>query len=222
MKVKKGLTRELIALRIASELKDGMYVNLGVGIPTLIQNFIPSEIDVLIHTETGVLGCGRIAEPEEWDNDLVNAGAQPITVVPGACFFEMIDAFGMMRGGHIDLTILGAYEVSEKGDLANWAPPGRAVAGIGGAMDVACGAKRVFVAMEHVDPKCNPKIVKECTIPLTAKGVVNTIFTDLAVIDITQKGLVLKEIAPDFTPDEVQKKTGAKLIVDPGLKPIQL
>lgn len=220
--MKKGLTRELIALRIVQELKDGMYVNLGVGIPTLIQSFLPSEIDVMIHTETGALGCGRIAEPEEWDNDLINAGAQPITVIPGASFFDQISAFGMMRGGHLDLTILGAYQVSEKGDLANWAPPGRVVAGIGGAMDVACGAKKVFVAMEHVDSKGNPKILKECTIPITAERVVSMIFTNLAVIEVTPQGLVLKEIAPGLTPAEVQKVTEANLIIPPELKEIQL
>lgn len=220
--MKKGLTRELITLRITHELRDGMYVNLGVGIPTLIQNFLPSGMDVMIHTETGALGCGRIAEPEEYDNDLINAGAQPITVIPGASFFDQIYAFGMMRGGHLDLTILGAYEVSEKGDLANWAPPGRAVAGIGGAMDVVSGAKKVFVAMEHVDQKGNPRILKECTIPITAERVVSKIFTDLAVIEVTQRGLILKEIAPDFTPDEVQKVTEANLIIDPELKMIEL
>ena len=220
--MKKGLSRELIALRIVRELKDGMYVNLGVGIPTLIQSFLPLGIDVMIHSETGALGCGRIAEPEEWDNDLINAGAQPITVIPGASFFDQISAFGMMRGGHLDLTILGAYQVSERGDLANWAPPGRAVAGIGGAMDVACGAKKVFVAMEHVDSKGNPKILKECTIPITAERVVSMIFTDLGVFEVTPKGLLLKEMAPGFTPDEIQKVTGANLIIDPRLKEIEL
>lgn len=220
--MKEGLTRELIALRIIHELKDGMYVNLGVGIPTMIQNFLPSGMDIMIHTETGALGCGRIADPEEWDNDLINAGAQPITVVPGASFFDQIYAFGMMRGGHLDLTVLGAYQVSEEGDLANWAPPGRSVAGIGGAMDVACGAKKVYVAMEHVDPHGHPKILKKCTIPITAERVVQKIFTDLAVIEVTPQGLVLKEIAPGFTPAEVQKVTEANLIIPPELKEIQL
>jgi 3-oxoacid CoA-transferase B subunit len=220
--MKKGLTRELIALRIMHELRDGMYINLGVGIPTFIQNFLPSEMDVMIHTETGALGCGRIAEPEEYDNDLINAGAQPITVIPGASFFDQICAFGMMRGGHLDLTILGAYQVSEKGDLANWVPPGRAVAGIGGAMDVVSGAKKVYVAMEHVDPEGNPKILKKCTVPVTAERVVSKIFTDLAVIEVTHRGLILKEIAPAFTPDEVQKGTEASLIIDSELKMIEL
>jgi 3-oxoacid CoA-transferase B subunit len=220
--LKKGLTRELIALRVSHEFRDGMFVNLGVGIPTMIQNFLPSGIDIIIHTETGVLGCGRIAEPEEWDSDLINAGGQPITVIPGASFFDQIYAFGMMRGGHIDLTILGAYQVSEQGDLASWAPPGRPVAGIGGAMDVICGAKKVYVAMEHVDPKGHPKILKKCTIPLTAERVVKKIFTDLAVIDVTQQGLLLREIAPGFTPEEVQKVTEAKLIISKELKEIEL
>lgn len=220
--MKKGLTRELIALRMSHEFKDGMFVNLGVGIPTMIQNFLPSEMDIMIHTETGALGCGRIAEPEEWDNDLINAGAQPITVIPGASFFDQICAFGMMRGGHLDLTVLGAYQVSEEGDLANWVPPGRAVAGIGGAMDVAAGAKKVYVAMEHVDPQGHPKILKKCTIPITAERVVKKIFTDLAVIEVTPQGLLLREIAPGFTAEEVQKVTEAKLIVPKELKEIEL
>jgi 3-oxoacid CoA-transferase B subunit len=219
--MKKGLTRELIALRITREFRDGMYINLGAGIPTIIQNFLPSEMEVMIHTETGALGCGRIAKPEECDNDLINAVAQPITVIPGASFFDQISAFGMMTGGHLDLTVLGAFEVSEKGDLASWVPPGREVAGIGGAMDVVSGAKAIYVAMEHVDPEGNTKIRKKCTIPLTAARVVSKIFTDLAVIEVTQSGLLLKEIAPDFTPDEIQKVTEANLIIDPELKMIE-
>jgi len=218
--MKKGLTKELIALRIIREFRDGMYINLGVGIPTIIQSFLSSDMDVMIHTETGLLGCGRIAEPEEWDNDLINAGAQPITIIPGASFFDQISAFGMMRGGHLDLTVLGAFEISEKGDLASWVHPQRAVAGIGGAMDVV-NAKAVYVAMEHSDQEGNPKIRKKCTIPVTAERVVNKIFTDLAVIEVTQKGLVLKETAPEFTADEVQERTEANLIIDDELKVIE-
>ena len=176
----------------------------------------------MLHTETGVLGCGLIASPEEWDNDLINAGAQPMTVVPGASFFDQTCAFGMMRGGHLDLTVLGAYQVSEKGDLANLQAPKRAIGGIGGAMDLACGTKRIFVAMTHVDSQGNPKIVKECTIPLTAKGVVSMIFTDLAVVEVTKEGLLLKEIAPGFTPEEIQKVTEPRLAVDRQLKEIEL
>ena len=219
--VKQGITRELIALRIIKEFGDGMYVNLGVGLPTLIQSFLTPELDIMFHSESGVIGCGQIAEPEEWDNDLINAGAQPIVVVPGASFFDATYAFGIMRGGHIDLTVLGAYQVSEKGDLANSTPSKQVIGGIGGAMDVACGAKRVFVAMEHVDRQGNHRIVKECTLTVTAREVVDMIFTDLAVIKVTEGGLVLKEIAPEFTVEEVQEVTEAKLIIDPELKIIQ-
>ncbi len=216
-----GLTKELMALRASKELKDGMYVNLGVGIPTSIQNFLPADLDIVIHSETGILGCGRIALPEEYDNDLINAGAQPIIVLPGASFFDQIYSFGMMRGGHIDLTILGAYEVSERGDLANSMPRGTAIGGIGGAMDIASGAKKVFVMMEHVDQQGRPKVVKQCTLPVTAFGVVKKIFTNLAVIEVTLQGLVLKEVAPGFSPADVQKATEARLINDPELKEIE-
>ena len=219
--MQEGLTRELIALRIVRELRDGMYVNLGVGIPTIIQNFLPADIDVMIHTEPGALGCGRIAEPEEYDNDLINAGAQPIVMIPGASFFDLGISFGMMRGGHIDITILGSFQVSEKGDLANWAPPGRAVAGIGGAMDVAFGAKRIFVAMEHDDKQGKPKILSECTIPPTAKGVVDMIFTNMGTFKVVPEGLMLQEIAPGISLERVQELTEAKLIISPELKEVE-
>ena len=219
--MKAGLTEELIALIISKELKDGMYVNLGVGIPTLIHNCVPPRMEVIIHTESGILGCGPIANQEQQDKELINAGVMPITIVPGASFFDATYAFGIMRGGHIDLTVLGAYQVSEKGDLANSTPSKQVIGGIGGAMDVACGAKRVFVAMEHVDRQGNHRIVKECTLTVTAREVVDMIFTDLAVIKVTEGGLVLKEIAPEFTVEEVQEVTEAKLIIDPELKIIQ-
>ena len=219
--MKAGLTEELIALIISKELKDGMYVNLGVGIPTLIHNCVPPRMEVIIHTESGILGCGPIANQEQQDKELINAGVMPITIVPGASFFDATYAFGIMRGGHIDLTVLGAYQVSETGDLANVLPPEGGEGTIGGAMDVVCGAKRVFVAMKHVDRHGNPRILNKCTMPITATRIVSKIFTDLAVIEVTGKGLLLKETAPGFTAEEIQNVTGARLSIDPQLITIE-
>ena len=221
--MKVGLSRELIALRAAKELRDGMYVNLGIGLPTLVSQFIPEGMEVMLHSENGVLGYGRITtEEKEMDIDLVNAGLQPVTLLPGASFFNHADSFAMIRGGHIDLAILGGYQVSEKGDLANWATSLEKVGAVGGAMDLACGVKRVVVLMQHVTASGEPRIVKQCTYPLTAREVVNTIITDLAVIEVGKEGLIVKEIAPGWTPEEVQSLTEPKLMVAPDLREIEL
>ncbi len=217
-----GLTRELIALRVAKELRDGFYVNLGIGLPTLVSNFIPSGMTVTLQAENGMLGYGRIAQEEEIDPDLINAGGQYVTLAPGACFFHSADSFAMIRGGHVDLTVLGGLQVSERGDLANWMVPQRGVGSIGGAMDLVCGAKRVIIAMEHTARGGIPRIVRECTYPLTGKGVVNTIVTSLAVVEVTRQGLVLQEVAPGVTPEEVQAATEPRLILSPKLREMEL
>ena len=193
--MKSGLSRELIALRVAKEVRDGYYLNLGIGLPTLVSNFIPEGIDVVLHAENGVLGYGRIANDEEIATDLINPGSQPVTLNPGAAFFDSAAAFDMIRGRHIDLTVLGAFQVSEMGDLANWMTAGQ-TGSIGGSMDLVSGAKKVIVAMEHTTRSGEPKIVKKCTYPLTGRRVVNMIITDLAVIEVTADGLLLKEVAP--------------------------
>ncbi|MFC2025128.1 3-oxoacid CoA-transferase subunit B [Chloroflexota bacterium] len=205
--MKSGLSRELIALRAAKEFKDGYYVNLGIGLPTLVSSFIPEGTNVTLHAENGILGYGRIANEEEMDINLVNAGSQPITLNPGASFFNSADAFAMIRGGHVDVAVLGAFQVSERGDLANWMTLGRKVGSIGGSMDLVSGVKEVIVTMEHTTRSGEPKIVKECTHPLTARGAVNLIITNLAVIEVTHEGLLLKEVAPSVTPEEVQEVT---------------
>ncbi len=205
--MKSALSRELIALRVAKEFKDGDYVNLGIGLPTLASNFVPEGTDVVLHSENGVLGYGRIANEDEIDPELVNAGSQPLTLNPGAAFFNSADSFAMIRGGHIDLTVMGAFQVSEKGDLANWMTPERKVGSVGGSMDLISGAKKVIVAMEHTNRSGEPRIVKECTYPLTGRRIVNLIITNLAVIEITPEGLLLKEVAPLVTPEEVQAVT---------------
>jgi 3-oxoacid CoA-transferase subunit B len=221
--MKAGLSRELIALRAVKEVRDGMYVNLGIGLPTLVSQFIPEGVEVMLHAENGVLGYGRITtEEKEMNIDLVNAGLQPIVLLPGASFFNHADSFAMIRGGHIDLAILGGYQVSEKGDLANWATSLEKVGAVGGAMDLACGVKRVVVLMRHVTASGEPRIVKQCTYPLTAREVVNTIITDLAVIEVGEEGLIAKEIAPGWTPEEVQSLTEPKLMVAPDLREIEL
>jgi 3-oxoacid CoA-transferase subunit B len=221
--MKAGLSRELIALRAAKELSEGMYVNLGIGLPTLVSQFIPEGMEVVLHSENGVLGYGRITtENKEMDIDLVNAGLQPIVLRPGASFFNHADSFAMIRGGHINLVILGAYQVSEKGDLANWTTSFEKVGAVGGAMDLACGVKRVVVLMQHVTASGEPRIVRQCTYPLTAREVVNTIITDLAVIEVSKEELVLREIAPGWTPDEIQVITEPELIIAPNLKEIEL
>ena len=211
---KPRLTREQIAQRAALELPDGAYVNLGWGIPNLIADHLPAGITVYFHSENGILGMGRRAKPGEEDYDVVDAMKVPVTLVPGASFFHQADAHLMTRGGHLDVAVLGGFQVSEKGDLANWKIPGaKGSGGIGGAMDIAAGAKMLIVCMEHTTKEGAPKIVRECTYQLTGLACVNTIVTDLAVIDVKADGLVLREVAPGWTASEVQELTGAKLVV---------
>ncbi len=219
---KERLDREVIAMRVAKELPDGAYVNLGIGIPTLVSSYVPEGNAVYYHSESGILNCGPIAEEGEEDIDLINAGGQFLQPFPGMSFFSSADAFAMIRGGHVDITVLGSHQVSAKGDLANWMLHERGVGNVGGAMDLAAGAREVIIAMEHTDRANNPKIVEECTFPITSKGCVSLIVTDLAVIACTGEGLVLKEVAPGWTPEEVQSLTGAKLTFAPDLKEYQL
>src|SRR6266404_1746395 len=213
MSAKARLTREQIAQRAALELPDGAYVNLGWGIPNLIADYLPKEITVYFHSENGILGMGPRAKPGEEDFDLVDAMKVPVTLISGASFFHQADAHLMSRGGHLDVAVLGGFQVSEKGDLANWKIPGaKGSGGIGGAMDIAAGAKTLIVCMEHTTKDGAPKIVEQCTYPLTGLACVDIIVTDLAVIDVKPEGLVLREVAPGWTADEVQKATGAPLI----------
>src|ERR1700675_3888751 len=208
------LTREQIAQRAAVELPDGAYVNLGWGIPNLIAEYLPKEITVYFHSENGILGMGRRAKPGEEDFDQVDAMKVPVTLIPGASFFHQADAHLMTRGGHIDVALLGAFQVSEKGDLSNWKIPGaKGPGGIGGAMDIAAGAKALIVCMEHTTKEGAPKVVRQCTYPLTGLACVDTIVTDLAVIDVKPEGLMLREIAPSWSMEEVQKLTGAPLML---------
>jgi 3-oxoadipate CoA-transferase, beta subunit len=210
---KTRLTREQIAQRAARELPDGAYVNLGWGIPNLIADYLPKEITVYFHSENGILGMGRRAKPGEEDFDLVDAMKVPVTLIPGASFFHQADAHLMTRGGHLDVAVLGGFQVSEKGDLANWKIPGaKGSGGIGGAMDIAAGAKTLIVCMEHTTKEGAPKIVKQCTYPLTGLACVDTIVTDIAVIDVKPQGLLLRELAPGWTVAEVQKLTGSPLV----------
>lgn len=219
---KERLGREIIAMRVAKELPDGAYVNLGIGIPTLVSSFVPEGNFIFYHSESGILNCGPIADEGQEDIDLINAGGQFLQPFPGQSFFSSADAFAMIRGGHVDVTVLGSHQVSAQGDLANWMLPERGVGNVGGAMDLAAGSKDVIIAMEHTDRANNPKIVEECTFPITRRGCVSLIVTDLAVIECTSVGLVLKEVAPGWTAEEVQSLTGAKLTLAPDLKEYQL
>lgn len=217
----KDRQRELISKRAVRELKSGMYVNLGGGLPTNISNYIPPNLTVYLQSENGILGYGSIADEDRRDPDLINASGQPTTLIPGASFCNQAEAFAMIRGGHIDLSILGAFQVSQEGDLANWKATADPLGGVGGAMDLTCGARRVIVVMEHTTPNGEPRLVKRCTLPLTGKKCVNTIITNLAVIEVTPQGLFLLEVAPGTTPQEVQALTEAQLIISAELKVMQ-
>lgn len=217
-----GLTRELIAMRVAQELRDGWVVNLGIGLPTLVSNFVPEGLTVMFQAENGILGYGGIAGDGEFDQDLINAGGQPVTLLAGACFFDSAQSFAMIRGGHVNLTVLGGLQVSEQGDLANWLVPERGGGSIGGAMDLAAGARRVVVAMEHATRDGAPRILRRCVYPLTAARCVNLIVTNLAVVEVTPGGLVLRETAPGVSPEQVVAATGAPLAVAPDVREMML
>ena len=205
--------REIIAKRAADFFEEGNLGNLGIGLPTLVANYLPSEKNVMLHSENGFIGIGPNPEPGKEDKDIVNAGGMPVTIVPGGTAFDSAMSFALARGGHVDVSVLGALEVDENGDLANWNVPGKLVPGMGGAMDLVVGAKKVIVAMEHTQKDGAPKILKKCTLPLTAVGVVNFIVTELGVMEVTKEGIVLRELAPGVTPQDIQSKTEAALII---------
>lgn len=215
-----GDIKERIATRVAKELKDGDVVNLGIGLPTMVANFLPEGVEIILQSENGIMGMGPAPAQGSEDVDIVNAGAQYVTVNKGAMFFDSATSFGIIRGGHVDATILGALEVDEKGNLSNWIVPGKMVPGMGGAMDLVVGAKKVIIAMQHTQKGAH-KILKECTLPYTALSVVDMIITEMGVMEITEKGVVLTELHPDFTVDDVEAATGCNLIVSPDLKEME-